>query len=121
MSDRGSVEPATPGFVTGAPRLGFVGGFDGIRGLFMLFVLAQHASNRWTLDAERGTFFPSVAAGIDVFFALSAFLIVTLLMQEYRDRGRLDLRKFYARRGIRLLPSAWDPKEPRATPSPRKP
>ena len=37
---------------------------------------------------------------------MSVFLITTLLMQEHRDHGTISMRKFYARRGIRLLPSA---------------
>ena len=50
---------------------------------------------------------PSFAGIIDVFFVMSAFLIVTLLMQEYRDHAGIDMRKFYARRVVRLLPSAY--------------
>lgn len=89
---------AAPGFVSQAPRLGFVGGFDGVRGIGILMVLMQHAYPR---------LFPSVAGIIDVFFVLSAFLITSLLLQEHRDHHLLDLRKFYARRAIRLLPSAY--------------
>ena len=90
---------ATPGgFVSQAPRLGFIGGFDGIRGIGILMVLANHAYSDLS---------PSFAGIVDVFFVMSAFLIVSLLMQEYRDGGGIDFRKFYARRGIRLLPSAY--------------
>jgi peptidoglycan/LPS O-acetylase OafA/YrhL len=89
---------ATPGFVSRAPRLGFVGGFDGVRGIGILMVLFNHAYSDLS---------PSFAGIIDVFFVMSAFLIVTLLMQEYRDRDGIDMRKFYARRAVRLLPSAY--------------
>jgi len=89
---------ATPGFVSQAPRLGFVGGFDGVRGIGILMVLFNHAYSDLS---------PSFAGIIDVFFVMSSFLIVTLLMQEYRDHDRIDMRKFYARRGVRLLPSAY--------------
>lgn len=85
-------------FVSRAPRLGFVGGFDGIRGIGILMVLSQHSYSALS---------PSFAGIIDVFFALSAFLIVTLLLQEHRDNDAIDMRKFYARRGLRLLPSLF--------------
>jgi len=75
-----------------------VGGFDGVRGIGILMVLFNHAYSDLS---------PSFAGIIDVFFVMSAFLIVTLLMQEYRDHSGIDMRKFYARRAVRLLPSAY--------------
>ena len=95
MASTGAV-PA--GFVSRAPRLGFVGGFDGVRGIGILMVLMNHAYSNLS---------PSFAGIIDVFFVMSAFLIVTLLMQEYRDHSGINMRKFYARRAVRLLPSAY--------------
>lgn len=89
---------AAPGFVSQAPRLGFVGGFDGVRGIGILMVLFNHAYPALS---------PSFAGIIDVFFVMSAFLITTLLLQEHRDHQLIDLRKFYARRVVRLLPSAY--------------
>ena len=85
-------------FVSVAPRLGFVGGFDGIRGIGILMVLANHAYSDLS---------PSFAGIIDVFFVMSAFLITSLLLQEHRDRSTINMRKFYARRAVRLLPSAY--------------
>lgn len=89
---------ASSPFVSAAPRLGFVGGFDGVRGIGILMVLFNHAYSDLS---------PSFAGIIDVFFVMSAFLIVTLLMQEHRDQQAINMRKFYARRAIRLLPSAY--------------
>lgn len=95
MANQGAADSK---FTSVAPRLGFVGGFDGIRGIGILAVLAQHAYPDLS---------PSLAGFIDIFFVLSAFLIVSLLMQEHRAQEHIDMRKFYARRGIRLLPSAY--------------
>ncbi|MGI9578087.1 MAG: acyltransferase family protein, partial [Microthrixaceae bacterium] len=81
-----------------APKLGFIGGFDGIRGIGILMVLSQHAYSG---------LYPSAAGIVDMFFVMSAFLIVSLLMQEHRDSHGINFRKFYARRGIRLLPTAY--------------
>ena len=81
-----------------APRMGFVGGFDGVRGIGILMVLFNHAYSDLS---------PSFAGIIDVFFVMSGFLITTLLLQEYRDQDTINMRKFYARRAVRLLPSAY--------------
>lgn len=44
------------------------------------------------------------ALGVDLFFALSAYLITELLLREHRTTGRLDIRAFYARRILRIWP-----------------
>ena len=43
-------------------------------------------------------------AGVDIFFALSGFLITTLLLREEQRFGRFSLKRFYARRALRILP-----------------
>jgi peptidoglycan/LPS O-acetylase OafA/YrhL len=44
--------------------------------------------------------------GVDVFFVISGYLITTALAAEVAAHGRLSLRRFWARRAKRLLPSA---------------
>ena len=85
-------------FVSKAPRLGFIPGFDGLRGVFVMMMITEHIF--------PGNF-ESVSLVLDSFFVMSAFLIVSLLMQEHRDNGAVDLKKFYQRRAVRLLPSAY--------------
>ena len=43
--------------------------------------------------------------GVDLFFALSGFLIASLLLVEHASHGRIDLRAFWVRRARRLLPA----------------
>lgn len=43
--------------------------------------------------------------GVDIFFVLSGFLITTLLLDEHRQTGSIDLRRFFVRRALRLLPA----------------
>lgn len=43
--------------------------------------------------------------GVDVFFVISGFVITRLLLRETERAGRIDLRRFYARRVRRLLPA----------------
>jgi peptidoglycan/LPS O-acetylase OafA/YrhL len=44
------------------------------------------------------------AFGVDLFFALSSFLITTLLLREGRSTGTIDVWSFYARRVLRIWP-----------------
>jgi peptidoglycan/LPS O-acetylase OafA/YrhL len=85
-------------FVSQAPKLGLVGGFDGIRGIGVMMVLVGHALFEYV---------ESWVTIVDTFFVLSGFLITTLLLQEHRSTGGIGMRKFYARRAIRLLPTVW--------------
>ena len=42
--------------------------------------------------------------GVDLFFALSSYLITTLLLRERQELGRIDVGSFYARRALRIWP-----------------
>jgi peptidoglycan/LPS O-acetylase OafA/YrhL len=68
---------------------------DGLRALAVLAVMAFHTS-----PAAHGGFL-----GVDVFFVVSGYLITTLMLREYERTGRIDLRAFYVRRALRLLPA----------------
>lgn len=48
---------------------------------------------------------PNGYVGVDLFFALSGFLITTLLYEEWDRAGGISLRRFYERRARRLLPA----------------
>lgn len=69
---------------------------DGLRGASISFVLLFHAVQE---------FAPGGALGVDLVFALSSFLITSLLVDELRRSGRLDLIGFYWRRACRLGPA----------------
>jgi len=44
------------------------------------------------------------AAGVDLFFVLSAFLITELLLREHERTGKIDIKAFYIRRTLRIWP-----------------
>ena len=73
---------------------------DGLRALSILAVVWHHSGGDTAglLGLTRGFL------GVDVFFAISGFLIVTLLLRERDRRGRISLRGFYARRSLRIFP-----------------
>lgn len=49
---------------------------------------------------------PGGFVGVDVFFAISGFLITEHLLREYLRAGRINVVKFWARRIRRLLPAS---------------
>jgi peptidoglycan/LPS O-acetylase OafA/YrhL/4-amino-4-deoxy-L-arabinose transferase-like glycosyltransferase len=86
-------------------RLGHRPALDGLRGLAIALVVAQHLMS-WLLPGRTNIVSGGII-GVDLFFVLSGFLITTLLLQERRQRGRVSLRAFYRRRALRLLPALW--------------
>jgi peptidoglycan/LPS O-acetylase OafA/YrhL len=74
---------------------------DGLRALSIVPVVWHHANP----VAPEG-FLGKGAAGVALFFAISGFLITTLLLRERRRRasGHIDLVDFYRRRARRIFP-----------------
>jgi peptidoglycan/LPS O-acetylase OafA/YrhL len=58
----------------------------------------------WKIAALLAAGARAGALGVDLFFALSAYLITELLLREQRSAGRFDIRAFYARRILRIWP-----------------
>lgn len=72
------------------------GGLDGLRAIAVGLVLCYHLF--------PGTL-PGGFLGVDVFFAISGFLITSLLLRELDQTGRIRLGAFWRRRARRLLPA----------------
>lgn len=87
---------------TGFDRFGAISRFDaldGLRALSVITIIWHHTSGKpGPAIASRGYF------AVDLFFAISGFLITTLLMREHKTFGRISLRKFYVRRSLRIFP-----------------
>lgn len=79
-------------------------------GVFMFHAAPRTPDFYLSLGLPRaiGTLIISIlgtgAYGVDLFFALSAYLITSLLLRERQATGRLDLRGFYIRRILRIWP-----------------
>jgi peptidoglycan/LPS O-acetylase OafA/YrhL len=85
---------------------------DSLRGLAILMVLFYHGFvTRQSLDAFAGfpRFFIRLAspgwAGVNLFFALSGFLITGILLDSKRHPQYY--RRFYLRRALRILPAYY--------------
>ena len=74
-----------------------VDGLDLLRGIAVGLVLLRHAFP--TPFAGAGV------VGIVMFFALSGYLITGLLLDELGRTERVNLRRFYLRRALRLFPA----------------
>ncbi len=76
------------------------GALDGLRCLSILVVVWHHSPVRlsWWTASNLGFL------GVDLFFVISGFLIVTLMLRERERNGDISLPKFYMRRTLRIFP-----------------
>jgi len=95
--DHESLSSPPPDVPRPAASLGYLPALDGLRGLAALGIVAFHAQLSWA----RGGFL-----AVTTFFALSGFLLTSLLVAEHRRTGRVDILAFWGRRFRRLLPAA---------------
>ncbi len=86
---------AAPLPVAAPPSAGHIPSLDGLRAISFLLVFVAHAGLD---DTVPGGF------GVTIFFFLSGFLITTLMRTEYARHGTVNLRHFWLRRVLRILP-----------------
>ncbi|MFC5943160.1 acyltransferase family protein [Micromonospora harpali] len=81
-----------------APRASsFRPDIEGVRALAITLVVLYHVG---------APGFDAGFVGVDTFFVISGYLITGLLVRERQSTGRVDVRRFYARRVRRLLPAS---------------
>jgi peptidoglycan/LPS O-acetylase OafA/YrhL len=74
----------------------YITGLDGLRALAVLAVIAYHLN----IPYSAGGFL-----GVTVFFVLSGYLITSLLVSEWEQTNKINLKHFWIRRAKRLLPA----------------
>lgn len=86
-------------------------GFNGVRFIAASAVIVHHLEEYKTvflLGREdlwaRPFVYQLGRQGVSLFFVLSGFLITYLLLAEQQRTGRVDIRKFYIRRILRIWP-----------------
>lgn len=77
-------------------RMRYIPALDGIRTLAVVAVVLYHLHLPW---AQGGLI------GVTMFFVLSGYLITRLLLAEFGQTGRIDLKDFWLRRARRLVPA----------------
>jgi peptidoglycan/LPS O-acetylase OafA/YrhL len=78
---------------------------DLLRALAVLLVIGRHLEpggvgmlRLW----RRGGW-----VGVDLFFVLSGFLVAGLLLREQQRHGRIDIGRFFLRRGLKIYPAFY--------------
>lgn len=96
-----AVPPPPPGPYDAFRRRRFFTNLDGLRALSILAVIWHHAASpvfpAWVPLVHEGK------RGVNLFFVISAFLISTLLLRA-KERGTLNVPRFWGRRALRILP-----------------
>ncbi|HSK90923.1 MAG TPA: acyltransferase [Euzebyales bacterium] len=85
--------PAVPPAV--APTLPDRPGIDGLRALAVAAIVVADAGVGWLAGG---------LLGVEIFFVITAFLVTSLLVAEQHRTGRIDVLRFWGRRGRRMLP-----------------
>ena len=85
-------------------RLGYRPALDGVRAVAIALVFFHHTAYH-LIPGWRDELFPAGFLGVDLFLALSGFLITTLLLERH-GRESHPIARFWARRGLRLMPAA---------------
>jgi peptidoglycan/LPS O-acetylase OafA/YrhL len=105
------VEP--PATIAYKPHRFYQPELDGLRfyaflGVFVYHTLPEQPAFYRSLHLPLPSLWAAVAksgaSGVDLFFALSAFLITSLLLRERLQTGGISLRLFYLRRILRIWP-----------------
>lgn len=78
-----------------ASRKFYLSSLDGARAISIGWVMFAHLG--------FGKFSPA-GLGVNIFFFISGFLITLLLIKEYQNTEKVNLKNFYIRRALRLLP-----------------
>ena len=90
----------------------YIPSLNGLRALCIIMVIFYHFDMHHFLP-DHGVFkiaslaFFNGPLGVNIFFAISGFLITTLLLKEEADMGFISLRGFYYRRIIRIFPAYY--------------
>jgi peptidoglycan/LPS O-acetylase OafA/YrhL len=77
---------------------------DGLRGVSILIVLIGHSASTAGAPWLLAPFRQLGVLGVELFFAISGFIITLLLLRERRVTGTISLRNFWVRRALRILP-----------------
>jgi peptidoglycan/LPS O-acetylase OafA/YrhL len=113
MAQLAQVLGELPPAIAHAPRRFYQPELDGLRfyaflGVFVYHTLPERPAFYRDLHLPLPSLWAAVArsgaSGVDLFFALSAFLITALLLRERRQTGGISLRLFYIRRILRIWP-----------------
>ncbi|AFM04372.1 putative acyltransferase [Bernardetia litoralis DSM 6794] len=78
---------------------------DGMRAISILLVIGAHLKHSDLFSSLLPSYiYFDGTLGVGVFFTISGFLITTLMLKEENSKGKINLKNFYIRRFLRLMP-----------------
>lgn len=87
-------------------RKGRIPCLDGLRAISIAVVFLGHAAGTHGFPRRLGRALDQRGAlGVDVFFAISGFLITLLLLREWERTRTISIKGFYVRRLLRIMPA----------------
>src|ERR1700677_3548805 len=93
---------------TKKPAPTYIPALDGLRAVSISLVLLSHLMIAGqALTGYRSYFKEIGVVGVSVFFVISGYLITSLLLHEEEKYKRINLKTFFVRRGLRLLPAFY--------------
>lgn len=81
-----------------------IDGLDGLRAVSILIVLFGHGASTANAPALLHPLREMGIVGVQLFFAISGFIITHLMLRERARSGRVDLKQFWLRRALRIVP-----------------
>jgi peptidoglycan/LPS O-acetylase OafA/YrhL len=88
--------------------MNYIKGYDGLRAIALIMVFYSHLSSfNFIHDLTERTRIEMICSGdtgVRLFFSLSGFLITLLLMREKLSAGKIDMKYFYLRRALKIIP-----------------
>jgi len=88
------------------PKSGYLPSLDGWRAIAILGVLITH-DLPWVMGGRSTAAYKGYGGyGVELFFAISGFLITTRILEEEKLCGYFDIKRFYIRRVLRIQPAA---------------
>ena len=77
---------------------------DGFRAISIILILFCHSRLSTGFPQSLSDLARQGEVGVTVFFVISGFLITHLLLKEESEDGRINIRLFYVRRALRIIP-----------------
>ena len=84
-----------------------INSLDGIRAVSIIMVILGHATSTIPVYLTNNIFFRIISQshlGVMIFFVISGYLITKILIKEKIQNERIDFKKFYFRRFLRIFP-----------------
>lgn len=89
---------------------GRIPSLDGLRGLSIWAVISAHSADHFLFSHVHSHHIRTVLSncanlGVTIFFVISGFLITSLLLKEHKRTSRINIKRFYKKRAIRIIPA----------------